>query len=207
MSLHSWCHQGPHKPSNCATFTLNSHQGRAATGKNSLMSMRAGSLWSSPTLYNPVDRLLCQGGGFSRQEYWSELANTGCHTLLEHYISCCPSCQLPWVPGATSTPVTQAAAPLPHLALIEANPRPPGKLQKQSPVDNPHAEVEIKPQLKPRGSVAKEEDPARAAASVGLFSRGTTRFSGSLSCGAREVRSPWAWQGRSEEHTSELQSP
>ena len=26
-------------------------------------------------------------------------------------------------------------------------------------MDNPHAEVEIKPQLKPRGSVVKEEDP------------------------------------------------
>ena len=26
-------------------------------------------------------------------------------------------------------------------------------------MDNPHAEVEIKQQLKPRGSVAKEEDP------------------------------------------------
>ena len=36
-------------------------------------------------------RLLCQGGGLCRQEYWSVLANTGCHTLLEHYISCCPS--------------------------------------------------------------------------------------------------------------------
>ena len=34
------------------------------------------------------------GGRFSRQEYWSVLANTGCHTLLEHYISCCPSRQL-----------------------------------------------------------------------------------------------------------------
>ena len=30
----------------------------------------------------------------------------------------------------------------------------------------------------------------RAAAPVGVFSRGTTRISGSLSCGAREVRSP-----------------
>ena len=30
--------------------------------------------------------------------------------------------------------------------------------QKQTPVDDPHAEVEIKPQLKPRGSVAKEKD-------------------------------------------------
>ena len=26
-------------------------------------------------------------------------------------------------------------------------------------MDNPHVEVEIKPQLKPRGSVTKEEDP------------------------------------------------
>jgi len=26
-------------------------------------------------------------------------------------------------------------------------------------VDDPHAEVETKPQLKPRGSMAKEEDP------------------------------------------------
>ena len=26
-------------------------------------------------------------------------------------------------------------------------------------MDDPHAEVEIKPQLKPKGSVAKEEDP------------------------------------------------
>ena len=35
----------------------------------------------------------------------------------------------------------------------------------------------------------------RAAAPVGVFSRGTTRMSGSLSCGAREVRSPCAWRG------------
>ena len=40
-------------------------------------------------------RLLCQGRGFSRQEYWGVLANTGCHTLLKHYISCCPSHQPP----------------------------------------------------------------------------------------------------------------
>jgi len=55
--------------------------------------------------------------------------------------------------------VTQAGAPPPHLALTGADPSPPGQLQKQSPVDDPQAEVEIKPQLKPRGSVAKEEDP------------------------------------------------
>jgi len=55
--------------------------------------------------------------------------------------------------------VTQAAAPPPHLALIGAKPSPPGQLQEQTSVEDPHAEVEIKPQLKPRGAVTKEEDP------------------------------------------------
>ena len=45
------------------------------------------------------------------------------------------------------------------LALTGANSSPPGKPQEQTPVDDPHAEVDIKPQLKPRGSVTKEEDP------------------------------------------------
>ena len=60
-------------------------------------------------------RFLCQRGGFSRQEYWSILADSVCHTLLEHCISCCPSCQLPWQPSAARTPATQVAAPSPHL--------------------------------------------------------------------------------------------
>jgi len=47
----------------------------------------------------------------------------------------------------------------PHLALTGANPSPPGQPQEQTPVDDPHAEVEIKPQLKPRGNAAKEEGP------------------------------------------------
>ena len=92
-------------------------------------SVVSNSLW--PCRLWPA-RLLCQGGVFSRQEYWSILANFGCHTLVEHYISCCPSRQLPWVPGQP---------------------------QEQTSVDDLHAEVEVKPQLKPRGSVAKEEDP------------------------------------------------
>ena len=33
MALHTWHRQGPCKPSSCATFMLNSHWGRAATGK------------------------------------------------------------------------------------------------------------------------------------------------------------------------------
>ena len=36
---------------------------------------------------------------------------------------------------------------------------------------------------------------SRAAAPVCVFLRGTTGSSGSLSCGAREVRSPCAWRG------------
>ena len=36
VSLHTWHHQSPCKPSNCTTFMLNSHWGRAATGKNVL---------------------------------------------------------------------------------------------------------------------------------------------------------------------------
>ena len=53
----------------------------------------------------------------------------------------------------------QADVPPPHLALMGAHPNPPGQPQEQIPVDDPHAEVEIKSQVKPRGSVAKEEDP------------------------------------------------
>ena len=46
-----------------------------------------------------------------------------------------------------------------HTSLTGANPSPPEQSQEKTPVDHSHAEVEIKPQLKPRGSVAKEEDP------------------------------------------------
>ena len=119
-------------------------------------SVVSNSLW--PCRLCPA-RLICHEGRVSRQEYWSVVANTGFHTLLDHYISCCPSCQLPWVPGAARTPATWAAAPPPHLVFRGANPSPPGQPQEQTPVDDPHAEVEIKPQLKSRGSVAKEEHP------------------------------------------------
>ena len=49
--------------------------------------------------------------------------------------------------GAAKNPATQAAAPPPNLALMQANPSPPGQPQEQTPVDNPQAQVEIKPQL------------------------------------------------------------
>ena len=111
-------------------------------------SLRPRGLWPA--------RFLCQWGspGKNTGVYWPILVP---HSLLEYYTSCCPSCQLPWVSGAARTPVTQAAAPPPYLALTGADPSPPGQPQEQIPVDDPHAEVEIKPQLKPRGSVAKED--------------------------------------------------
>ena len=55
MSLHTWHRQSPRKPNSCAIFTLNSHWGRAATGKKCLASMRAELLQWWPTLCNPVD--------------------------------------------------------------------------------------------------------------------------------------------------------
>ena len=74
MSLHIWHRQGPCKPSSCTTFTLNSHWGRAATGKKSLVSMHAGSLQSCPTLCDPVD---CGLSGFSFRDGGSPGKNTG----------------------------------------------------------------------------------------------------------------------------------
>ena len=113
-------------------------------------SLRPSRLWPA--------RLLCQGGGFSRQGYWSILANTGCHTFLEHYISCYSSSQPTQYlnPCNSSSCITSRGKP--HRgkqALTGANPSPPGQPQEHTPVDDPSTEVEIKPQLKPRGSVAK----------------------------------------------------
>ena len=111
-------HQGPRKPSSYAPFTLNSlgqschRQKKSHVYARRVTSVMCNSLW--PCRLWPA-RLVCQEG-VSRQEYWSVLANTGCHTLLELYISCCPS-QLPWLCGAARTPATQAAAPPPSLAL------------------------------------------------------------------------------------------
>ena len=65
MSLHTWHSQGPCKPSSCTTFMLNTHWGRAATGRKSLVSMHIGSLWLCPTLHNHVD---CGLPGFSVRE-------------------------------------------------------------------------------------------------------------------------------------------
>ena len=67
MSLHTWHHQGPRKPSSCITVMLNAHWEGAATDKRkkSLAPMHAGSLRSCLTLWDPVD---CGLPGFSVRE-------------------------------------------------------------------------------------------------------------------------------------------
>ena len=101
MSLHSWCHQGPHKSSSCTTFMLNSHWGRAATGKKRLVFMCTGSLRLCPTLCDPVD---CGLPGFSVRE-WVLQAK-----ILEHigqdwlpYLFRALYFLLPWPPTPLST--------------------------------------------------------------------------------------------------------
>ena len=65
--------------------------GRGATGKKkkkSLASIHAGLLQLCPTLCD-IENCGLVGfsvRGVSSQEYWSLLANTGCHTLLEHIL-------------------------------------------------------------------------------------------------------------------------
>ena len=63
------------------------------------------------------------------------------------------------------------------MALTGANPSPPEKPQEQTAVDDPHAEVGIKPQLKPRGIVAKEEDqkPSHHLEKLQIISTPSTR--------------------------------
>ena len=85
MSLHTWRRQDPCDPGSCATFTLNPPWGRAATGKKSCVCTQG--CFGHVQLFATLWTVACQAslsGGFSRQEYWSILANTGCHTLLEH---------------------------------------------------------------------------------------------------------------------------
>ena len=71
--------------------------GQSCCRQKSVLHLCTQGRFSHVQLCNPVDCGLPGFfvRGFSRQEYWSVLTNTGCHTLLEHYISCCPTLQLP----------------------------------------------------------------------------------------------------------------
>ena len=158
MSLHTWHSRVPTSqaavPSSHSTLT---GAELPQTRKSCIYTCRVTYVVSKslrPCRLWPA-RLLCQGGGFSKQEYWRPLANTSCHTLQEHYISCCPSCQFPLSTLCCQNPCNPSSCTTSTPALTGANPGHPRQPQGQTPVDDPHAEVEIKP----RGSVAKEEDP------------------------------------------------
>ena len=93
---------------------------------------------------------------------WSSAAAApylGRGVSLLYHVSCRPGCWLPWLSGAARVPESQPASILPHLVITVADPSPPGQPQEQAPVDDPLVEMEIKLQLKPRESEAKEEDP------------------------------------------------
>ena len=143
-------------PPSCPTLT-GAELPQAMKG---LASMYAGSLQPCPVL-RPCRlwpaRLLCSGKGVLQARM---LEHTGLHWLpcpsrpLYFLLPCPPTPLSTW---CCQNPCDPAATPPPHLALTGANPSPPGQPQEQTPVDDPHAEVEIKPQLKPRGSVTKQE--------------------------------------------------
>jgi len=66
MSLHTWRRQGPFNPSSCATFTLNPHWGRAASGKKKycIYASRVTSVMSSSaTLWTVACQASLSGGG------------------------------------------------------------------------------------------------------------------------------------------------
>ena len=161
MSLHTWCRQGPRKPSSCATSrsTLTG-QSCHRRKKSSISASRVPSVVSNslqPCGLWPA-RLLCQGGG-------SPGKNTGvCWPIPLP----CPSRALCFLLPSPPAPLSiwccqnrcdpsscTTSTRGPH----GANPSPPGQPQEQTPGEDPDAEVEIKPQMKPRGSVTKEEDP------------------------------------------------
>jgi len=146
VSLHTWRYQCPCKPSSCATFTLNSHWGRAST-RQKMSHMYAHRVTSvCPTLCDPVD---CSLPGFSVKEGGSPGKNTGAYwpirVAIPFSITIFPAALAANSPKYLGDPCDPrsctTSTPGPH----RGKPHPPGQPQEQTPVDNLHAEVEIKP--------------------------------------------------------------
>ena len=139
-----------------AQLSLGQSCHRPKKKEKNFVSICAGSLLSSSTLWDAVE---CGLPGFSvggalqarilecSGQYWLPHPSRELYFLL-------PQPPTPLI-GAARTPATQATSPPPHLAVTRAGPSPPGQPQVQTP----RAKAEIKPQLKPRGSVPKEEAP------------------------------------------------
>ena len=110
--------------------------------------MREGSLRLCPTLCNPVD---CGLPGFSVREGDSPGKNTGVYWPILVAIFPAALATNPPEYLVLPEPLQPKQLPPPHLALTGANPSPPGRAQEQTPVDNPHVEVEIKTTIEPQG--------------------------------------------------------
>ena len=94
--------------------------GQSCHRQKTVLCLSTQDLFGYVQLFVTLWTVACQASPsteFSRQENWSVLASTGCHTLPEHHLSCCPSHQLAWIPGASRSPATKAAESPPDLAL------------------------------------------------------------------------------------------
>jgi len=102
--------------------------------------------------------------GFSVREAGSPGKNTGAHwpivVAIPFWSTIFPAALAANSPEyvVLPEPLDPSSCTTSTPGLHRANPSPPGQPQEQTPVDDPQTEVEIKPQLKPRGSVTKGED-------------------------------------------------
>ena len=120
MSLHTWHHQGPCKPSSCANFMLNPHWGRADTGKNVLPLYTQGHLGLSNSC-NPVD---CGLSGFQARilehigQYWLPYPSRALYFMLPWLPTPLSPrcCQSPCNPSSCTT-----STPGPHWARLKSS--------------------------------------------------------------------------------------
>ena len=135
--------------------------GQSCTGE-SLVSMHAGPL-QLVQLFATLWTVACQASLSGRGvlqariqqrigHYWLPCAPRAPYFLLPELPTplstwCCQN------PCGQSSPTTSTPGPL------RGKPKSSRAASGANPVDDPHAEVEIEPRLKLRGSVAKEEDP------------------------------------------------
>ena len=76
---------GSQQPKSCATFVVNPY-GQNCHWWRKILRLCVEGCFGHVQLFATMWTEACQSSlskGFSRQEYWSVLANTGCHTLLE----------------------------------------------------------------------------------------------------------------------------
>ena len=138
VSLHIWHHQGLCKTSSCTTLTLNSHWGRAATGKKKkVLHLCTQDYFGHVKLFSTLWTVACQtslsgrGGspGKNTGAYWPRLANIPFwSTIFPTSPASNPlstwCCQNPCDPNSctTSTPDPHRVKSNPSRAASGANP-------------------------------------------------------------------------------------